>query len=61
MLEFIEKFKAKNIIEHIEARERLHNMKKNKPSHPTAHQTMQEADKKNKNFFVKLINKLTNI
>ena len=28
MLEFIEKFKAKKIIEHIEARERLHNMKK---------------------------------
>lgn len=60
MLEFIEKFKAKNIIEHIEARERLHNMKKNSYNHTTASQTMPK-DKKNKNFFIKLINKLTNI
>lgn len=60
MLEFIEKFKAKNIIEHIEARERLHNMKKNSYNHATASQTMPK-DKKNKNFFIKLINKLTNI
>ena len=60
MLEFIEKFKAKNIIEHIEARERLHNMKKNSYNHTTASKTMPK-DKKNKNFFIKLINKLTNI
>ncbi len=61
LLSLIDNFKASKMIEHIEARERLHNMKKNRPSHPITHQTMPEADKKNKNFFINLINKLTNI